>query len=317
MIKTVLLWTATALALAFLALTFVNASWLAGSQPGGIELIAHGGVGQPVDRDADCPAAHARPSDHIFLENTIPSFHQAFSNGADWVATDVRETADGELILFADDTLDCRTDGTGPVSEATLAEIRRLDAGYGYTADGGETFPLRGKGIGLVPTVSDLAEQMIGRRFLFRLTGNDPGLADRMIALLENPRLDLADYYGFYGDAAPIARIRELAPDVWAFTMEEVRRCTEDYVAWGWTTRVPESCEGRTVGVALDNQFLMWGFPNRLVARMRDAGARTIVFGPGMEGGLGEVEQLTRVPLDYRGKIWIEDIWNMGPALRD
>lgn len=317
MIRSLLLWAAMALALAFLALTFVNASWLAGPQPGGLELIAEGGVGQPVDEDADCPAAHARPADHVFLENTIPGFHQAFANGADWVTADIAETADGALIVFGDDSLDCRTDGTGPVSEATLAEIRRLDAGYGYTPDGGESYPLRGKGVGLIPSVADTVEQMIGRRLLFRFASDDPSQADRLVALLENPRLEIADYYGFTGAAAPVERVRELVPDAWAFTMAEVRRCTDDYVAWGWTGRVPESCENGTIGVALDNQFLTWGFPDRLAARMRAAGARTIVFGPGMERGLTEIEQLTRVPQSYTGKIWIEDIWTLGPALRN
>ena len=30
-----------------------------------------------------------------------------------------------------------------------LEELQRLDVGYGYTSDGGETFPFRGSGVGL------------------------------------------------------------------------------------------------------------------------------------------------------------------------
>ncbi|MCA1750105.1 MAG: hypothetical protein LC634_11490, partial [Sphingomonadales bacterium] len=221
----------------------------------------------------------------------------------------------------SDETLDCRTDGTGPVGEATLAEIRRLDAGHGYTPDGGDSYPLRGKGVGLIPTVADLVEQVRGPRFLFRLSSEDPGQADRLVEILRDPRLDIVDYFGFYGAAAPIERIRELVPGAWAFTVEEARRCTDDYVAWGWYGQVPESCRGGTIAIPLNRQLLIWGFPNRFIARMRAADTRMIVFGPGLEGdpptGITEAEQLTRVPATYTGTIWIEDIWNIGPALRD
>lgn len=33
--------------------------------------------------------------------------------------------------MFRDPALDCRTDGTGPVRDKTLAELQRLDMGYG------------------------------------------------------------------------------------------------------------------------------------------------------------------------------------------
>ncbi len=42
---------------------------------------------------------------------------------------DVRRTKDGTLVCIHDDTVDRTTDGSGAVSEMTLAEIRKLDAG--------------------------------------------------------------------------------------------------------------------------------------------------------------------------------------------
>ena len=42
---------------------------------------------------------------------------------------DLQATADGVPILFHDDTLNRTTDGSGAVSERSLAEIRTLDAG--------------------------------------------------------------------------------------------------------------------------------------------------------------------------------------------
>lgn len=62
-------------------------------------------------------------------ENTLASIAKAKELGASWVEFDVKLTRDGHPVLFHDDRLERTTDGQGPVAAATLAEIRRLDAG--------------------------------------------------------------------------------------------------------------------------------------------------------------------------------------------
>ena len=57
-------------------------------------------------------------------ENTILANSLAGDLGADAVEVDVRATADDVLILMHDSTVDRTTNGTGSVSEMTLAEIR-------------------------------------------------------------------------------------------------------------------------------------------------------------------------------------------------
>lgn len=59
-------------------------------------------------------------------ENTLRAFLLALAQGADALETDLRFTADDELILFHDPTLDRMTEGSGPVRQRTLAEIRQL-----------------------------------------------------------------------------------------------------------------------------------------------------------------------------------------------
>ncbi len=71
--------------------------------------------------------------------------------GADMVEIDVAPTADGQMAVFHDWTVDCRTEGKGNVRDKTMAELKQLDPGYGYTADGGKTFPLRGSQTRLNP----------------------------------------------------------------------------------------------------------------------------------------------------------------------
>ena len=118
-------------------------------------LLAHRGLAQTFTRedlDAEtCTATRIRPPEHPYLENTLPSMEAAFAAGADVVEFDVHPTTDGKFAVFHDWTLDCRTEGKGVTREHTLAELKALDIGYGYTADGGKTFPFRGKGVGLMP----------------------------------------------------------------------------------------------------------------------------------------------------------------------
>ncbi len=69
-------------------------------------------------------------------ENTLSSICKAHDLGATWIEFDVKITADGEAILFHDNTLERTTDGVGNVADFSLADIRELDAGSWYS----ETF---------------------------------------------------------------------------------------------------------------------------------------------------------------------------------
>ncbi len=66
-----------------------------------------------------------------YPENTMEAFQAALALGVDQLETDVRVTKDGELVLIHDATVDRTTNGTGKVSELTLAELKALDAGGG------------------------------------------------------------------------------------------------------------------------------------------------------------------------------------------
>ena len=72
-----------------------------------------------------------RGASGVLPENTIPAFEHAINLGADMLEFDVRLTADGEMVVIHDATVDRTTDGTGAISELTFAQIRELDAGDG------------------------------------------------------------------------------------------------------------------------------------------------------------------------------------------
>ncbi len=62
-------------------------------------------------------------------ENTILAFQEAIRLGAQMIEFDVRMTKDNKLVIMHDKTVDRTTNGTGLVSEFTLKEIKKLDAG--------------------------------------------------------------------------------------------------------------------------------------------------------------------------------------------
>lgn len=62
-------------------------------------------------------------------ENTRAAFDRAVALGADAIETDVQLTADGQLVLWHDATVERTSDGRGPVADHTLADLRQLDLG--------------------------------------------------------------------------------------------------------------------------------------------------------------------------------------------
>lgn len=313
------------LAIVLLVLTVVNASWLAPEPKGGPKLVAHRGVHQlydhaGVERDT-CTATRIEPPAHPFLENTVASMVEAVKSTAQMVEVDIAPTADGEIALFHDWSLDCRTNGTGPVREATLAELKALDAGYGYTADGGSTFPFRGKGVGAIPTLAEAVRALPTTPMVYNFKSKNPAEAELLARKLREAGRDPATVGdAFYGHPAVGARARELFPDAWTFSAEEAEACSKAYVFYGWTGIMPQACKGGTLVVPLDRQFAFWGWPNRLIARMEAHGGRVLVVGPigdpDAPRGLTLPEQFGEIPDSFNGYVWVEDIWNLGPALR-
>ena len=74
-----------------------------------------------------------RGANFLAPENTLPAASICISQGFDIVEIDVRTTADGEIVLMHDATVDRTTNGKGLVRELTLEQVRQLDAGSFYS----------------------------------------------------------------------------------------------------------------------------------------------------------------------------------------
>lgn len=303
-----------------------NASWRVAPPQGEVLLIAHRGVHQTFNRDGiasdTCTAERIFPPTHELIENTLPSMQAAFEAGADIVELDVHPTTDGHFAVMHDWTLDCRTEGTGETRSHDLAYLKTLDLGYGYTADGGASFPLRGKGVGLMPDLEEVFAAFPGKRFLVNYKSNEAREGDMLAALLgAHPEWRPA-VWGVYGGAGPSFRARELiGADLTAFAPRSVMDCLLQYLAIGWTGQVPDSCRNTAVMVPVNLGWLAWGWPNLFIERMQQAGSTVILLGPYSSGdvgtsGIDTLELLAQVPDGFVGSIWTNHIEVIGPAWR-
>ena len=96
-------------------------------------------LGDPVMNMAHQGGEDERPS------NTMYAFRKAIAAGADMLELDVHATQDGQLIVMHDWTVDRTTDGTGYVTDLTLAQVRALDAAHDFVPgrDAVEGLPAR------------------------------------------------------------------------------------------------------------------------------------------------------------------------------
>jgi len=72
--------------------------------------------------------AHRGASEYV-PENTQIAFDLGLKMGANGIETDLQETADGRLVLFHDDTIDNKSNGTGAIRDYTYAQLLELDFG--------------------------------------------------------------------------------------------------------------------------------------------------------------------------------------------
>lgn len=112
-------------------------------------------------------------------ENTVAAFKLAGQLGADMFELDVSLTKDGEMVIMHDATVDRTTDGTGKVSDLTLAQIKTLDAGSWKGAQfTGER----------VPTLEDTFVNREGQMINIEIKANVPNVeetADKVVALIQ------------------------------------------------------------------------------------------------------------------------------------
>jgi glycerophosphoryl diester phosphodiesterase len=300
-----------------------NASfWTSYKAP--MTILAHRGLAQTFHREGltneTCTATRIYPPEHPYLENTIDSMRASFAAGAAIVEFDIHPTTDGAFAVMHDWTVDCRTNGKGVTREHSLAELKALDIGYGYTADGGKTFPFRGKGIGLMPSLDEVLATFPDKRFLINIKSNDPKEGELLAArLLQLPKTQ-RDLLMAYGGDRPITTLKERIPEMRVMSRKSLTNCGLSYIAIGWLGMVPESCRNTIMLAPVNLGFLLWGWPNRFFERMNGVGTEVFVagaIGPGEVGssGIDSEADVAQLPDNFSGGIWTNRVDLVAPML--
>lgn len=140
-------------------------------------------------------------------ENTFAAFRRAMELGAGFIETDIHLTRDARFVAIHDTTLERTTNGRGAVRNATLAELRQLDAGQWYDREfAGER----------IPTLEDILVFSRENDLVFYLEikyDTAWGLHHALVAAIHNAQ-NTARTIVISFDPRTVAAVRQLDPSV-------------------------------------------------------------------------------------------------------
>lgn len=258
------------------AFTLFQASWLADEPTGKPKLVADHAA-DPVRDAQGCVASANSGYGGVIVSADIAALQAAAGSGANAIRIKTA-VADGALKVAPQFESTCAADNMR--ARATLA-----DAAAGMTRP-------------------ELFWQITGADQAAMFMGAAPAL-DRSFVI---------------GDAAAVAALRKTQPTLRSFSINGAQKCASDYRLSGLWGNVPASCKNGTMLLTLnDVGYTLWGWPNRFLARMKDAGVHVIIAQDVVDGhikGLTDVNQYGDIARTYNGYIWVDNIEELGPALK-
>ncbi len=68
-------------------------------------------------------------------ENTMAAFKKALKIGGNGIELDLQKTKDGKIVIFHDDKIDKKSNGTGKISDYTYTELLEFDFGSWFSKE--------------------------------------------------------------------------------------------------------------------------------------------------------------------------------------
>jgi glycerophosphoryl diester phosphodiesterase len=147
-----------------------------------------------------------RGASHEAPENALAAFLLAIDLGADGIELDVQLSKDGELVVIHDFALESTTNGQGPVSARTLAELRELDAGSWFDpVFAGQRIPT------LQEVIDGVGDHLLLNIELKTASLRDDGLAAAVVRAIEDNRLLVRVIVSSFNPLA-VWRVKRLNP---------------------------------------------------------------------------------------------------------
>jgi glycerophosphoryl diester phosphodiesterase len=162
-----------------------------------------------------------RASSSGLVPNTIAAFDHGLALGADALELDVQRSADGEVVVIHDATLERTTSGRGPVARLPWRELAGIDAAWHF--DRAHDYPFRHQGLG-VPRLRDVLARYPSTPIIIELKEGSPALAVAAVQVVDaadaRSRVCFASF-----EQASIDAVRALAPGaVTSAGSREIRR---------------------------------------------------------------------------------------------
>ena len=258
--------------------TLLHASWLAPEPEGEPKLVADHAA-EPVRDTAGCVASANSGFGGTVVGADVAALQAAAGKQADAVRI-TTEMVDGKLVLAQQFESECAADKARPY--ASLAEV---------------------------------AAGMTRPELFWQVAGT--GQADALLASLPSGAMERS---AVIGDQTAVAHFRKAQTTLWTFSTAGARACASDYRLSGMWGSVPASCRGGTMLLTFDDLgYTLWGWPDRFLARMKEANVRLIIAEDVVDAqikGLTDVHQYGDIADSYNGYIWVDNIEELGPALR-
>lgn len=245
------------------------------------QLVAYRGGGQLLDYSSfdhkGCTANQIVQSPNAHIENTLQSIDAAIEVGFDAIHLNIHHTTDGGFAVFHDWTLDCATNGQGVTKKRHLEYLKSLDAGYGYTYDGGKSFPWRGKGYH-ISSLDEIVRRYPDLELWLNLKTADRTSVDSLLKYKGSlPEKQRSRFFHFAADKNLHLYLPDGARRT-ALSMESGKRCIKDYLIYGWSRFFPESCANTKVVVPPSMAKYLWGWPEQFAARAQQHGSRVYLW---------------------------------------
>lgn len=221
-------------------------------------------------------------------------------------------------MVFHDSRVESRTERQGNVSDYTLAELQEMDVGYGYTSDGGKTYPLRGTGIGLMPSFDEVMKEFPGKEFLVHIRDEGREIGEILLDRLRRMGDKESSSISIYGNDEATKLIRAEYPTMKALTLKLMKPAILQYMLVGWMGIVPKRMKNMELHLPIEYARFLWGWPSRLVRRMEKANTRIVIVKKRGQwsGGFDTVEDLKEIPDKYCGTIWTDRIDRVAPYFK-
>lgn len=213
-----------------------------------ILISAHKGLhNRYPTQQGNCPSLSLINDGHQFSENSMDSIIGAFDSGADLVEIDLRLTKDNQIIIFHDESLDCKTQLKGLVKDYTLEQLKQADLYYNISFDNGKSFPLRGVGLGKITTLPQVLKLLPSKPLHLNPKDKTTEMTNALLRDLSKVDEKVLDKYLFWGSEITFNILKDKLPHFGHFTTNNWQQaaCLKDLKTWGilsFIGALPTSC---------------------------------------------------------------------------